>query len=177
MDAAASASPFYQVVRRTHGVSMCYRQDLNLRLGVYEDRIGSDASAIPLPDGALDGIVSHNSWEHFEGGSAFGFIIECARLLRKGGKLCILPLNFRTRTEIWTSPSCWATKYVNAPNYPESDPAAAIVIKEKIIQRQIRWWKPNELVAQLAAIPSLEFEVVHVVCNKITMYALVGTRV
>lgn len=177
MDAAASASPFYQVVRRTHGVAMCYRQDLNLRLGVHEDRIGSDASAIPLPDGALDGIVSHNSWEHFEGGSAFGFITECARLLRKGGKLCILPLNFRARTEIWTSPSCWATKYVNAPNYPEFDRAAAIVIKEEITQRQVMWWKPGELAAQLATIPSLEFEVVRVVCNNSAMYALVGTRV
>lgn len=177
MDAAASASPFYQVIRRTHGVAMCYRQDLNRRPGVHGDTIGSDASNIPLPDASLDGIVSHNSWEHFEGDSAFGFIKESARLLRRGGKLCILPLAFRARTEIWTSPSCWATKYVNAKELPRFDPAAAIVIKEEIVQRQIMWWKPSDLAERLTDIPQLKFEVVLVVCDNVTMYALVGTRV
>jgi SAM-dependent methyltransferase len=176
MDAAASASPFYQVVRRTHGAAMCYRQDLNRAAGVHGDTIGSDASAIPLPDASLDGIVTHNSWEHFEGESAMGFVRESVRLLRPGARLCILPMNFRERTEIWTAPSCWATKYRNAPDYPRFDPRAAIVIKEETVQRQVMWWNPAELAAELAGIAGMDFEIVQVVCAGKAMYALVGIR-
>lgn len=176
MDAAASASPFYQVVRRTHGVALCYRQDLNRKAGVHDDTIGSDASAIPLPDASLDGIVTHNSWEHFEGDSAMGFIAESIRLLKPGAKLVILPMNFRETTEIWTSPSCWATKYANAPDFPKFDPAARIVIREEITQRQVMWWNPAELAARLAELPGMDFEMVQVVCAGKAIYALVGTR-
>lgn len=176
MDAAASASPFYEVVRRTHGVAMCYRQDLNRAAGVHGDTIGSDASSIPLPDGCLDGIVTHNSWEHFEGDSAINFLKESARLLRPGARLCILPMNFRERTEIWTSPSCWLTKYVNAPDLPKFDRTAAIVIREEITQRQVMWWKPSHLAARLQEIGQMSFEIIQVVCGGKSMFALVGVR-
>ena len=176
MDAAASASPFFEVVRRTHGVAMCYRQDLNRPAGVRGDTIGSDAINIPLPDASLDGIVTHNSWEHFEGDSAMGFVRESARLLKPGGRLCILPMNFRARTEVWTAPSCWATKYRNAPEYPRFDRRATIVIKEETVQRQVMWWRPDELATELATVPGMRFEIVHVVCAGKANYALIGHR-
>lgn len=177
LDLAASASPFYKVIRRTHDAKMCYAQDLNRAPGVREDIIGSNAADIPLPDACLDGIVSHNSWEHFEGSSAFDSIIESVRLLKPGGKLCIIPLNFRERTEIWTSPSCWATKYVNAKDLPDFDPAAAIVIRDEIIQRQVMWWRASDLTDRLSAIPGVKFEVIQVVCMGLSNFALVGTKV
>ena len=176
LEAASCASPFYRVIRDTHDVAMCYRQDLTHIAGVRGDTIGSDAGAIPLPDAGLDGIVTHNSWEHFEGDSAIGFIRECARLLKPGRKFCIIPLIFREQTEIWTSPSCWLTKYVNAPDFPIFDRRAAIVIKEEIVQRQIMWWKPAELANELSKISELEFEVVYVECGQLNMYSLVGAR-
>lgn len=177
MDAAASASPFYKVIRTTHGAAMCYRQDLNYNDGLRDDTIGSDASAIPLPDASLDGIVSHNSWEHFEGDSAIDFVKEAGRLLKTGGRLCIVPMVFRERTEIWTSPSCWATKYRNAPQLPEFYRSATIVINEEIVQRQILWWNPEDLARVLEAeITTLKFRIVQVVCGNKMMYALIGER-
>ena len=176
MDAAAAKSPFYKVLPLIEGVAQCWRQDLNYPPGVNGDTVGCSADAIPLPDASLDGIVSHNAWEHFEGVAALGFLHEAARLLKPGGKLCILPVNLSQRTEIWTSPSVWAEKYRNDADLPRFDPRAAIVIKEEIGQRQVMRWQPAELAAELAQIGGLEFRFHFVVCGPLRMYAMVGTR-
>jgi hypothetical protein len=177
LDAAAAKSPFYKVLPVIEGVARCYRQDLNYPPGVDGDTIGCSADAIPLPDASLDGIVSHNAWEHFEGEAALGFLRESARLLKPGGRLCILPVNLCQRTEIWTSPSVWADKYRNDASLPRFDRRATIVIREEIGQRQVMRWNPAELAAELAAIPGLEFRFHFVVCGPLRMYAMVGMRV
>ncbi len=177
LDAAAAKSPFYKVLPVIEGVARCYRQDLNYPAGVNGDTVGCSADTIPLPDASLDGIVSHNAWEHFEGAAAIGFLHEARRLLKPGGRLCILPVNLCKRTEIWTSPSVWADKYRNDANLPRFDRRAAIVIKEEIGQRQVMRWEPAELAAELAAIPDMDFGFHFVVCGPLRMYAMVGTRV
>lgn len=176
LDAGASVSPFFQVIRRTHGAKLCYRQDLNRTPGLRGDGIGSDAAAIPLPDASLDGIVAHDAWEHFEGASAIGFLTECARLLKPGAKVCILPLSLAERTEVWTSPSCWATKYRLHPAFPLFDERAAVVIDESLKQRQILLWNPADLAQALAGVMGMAFEMVQVVHEGKADFALVGTR-
>jgi len=175
LDAAANISPFHLALPITHGAK-CYRQDLNLEQGVNGDLIGSDAANIPLPDQSLDGVVTHNSWEHFEGASALQFIRECIRLLKPGGKLCIIPINFATRMEIRTAPSCWEGKYRNAPDLPKFDPRATIVIHEASKQRQVLFWRPDLLKSDLDQIPGMSFELVRTAHDSATLYALVGTK-
>ncbi len=176
LDAGASVSPFYKVIRSTHGAGLCYRQDLNRTAGVRGDGIGSDAAAIPLPDASLDGIVAHEAWAHFEGGSAQGFLREAARLLKKGGKLCIVPVNFAERTEVVTSPGRWSTKYRMHPDLPVFDTRAKIVIDEAQMQRQVMWWRPADLAQFLSEVSGLDFELVQIVHDRKAQFALVATR-
>jgi len=54
--------------------------------------IEGDAGNIPLPDDSLDKISSHHSFEHFQNESDILFIREVQRLLRIGGRCCIVPI-------------------------------------------------------------------------------------
>ncbi len=65
---------------------------LRERLGPQVKYLESDAAAIPLPDASVDRIACHHSFEHFEGDADMGFVAEIQRLLRPGGRACILPI-------------------------------------------------------------------------------------
>jgi SAM-dependent methyltransferase len=92
MDIAAQDCPFAFFVRDTIGCRV-YRQDLfYLKEGVHGEDVGCDATKLPFPDGALSKIALFNSFEHFEGDNDSLMIKEARRVLRPGGKLCIVPL-------------------------------------------------------------------------------------
>lgn len=91
LDVASEASPFPAVFRHIFGV-VAYSQDLTYNPGVHGHRIGSDAAAIPLPDGTVDGVSLQCAFEHFEGDCDSRFIGEVSRLLRPGGACVIVPL-------------------------------------------------------------------------------------
>ena len=80
-----------QILRDRYGCR-CYEQDLVYTHGVHGDQIGSSADAIPLPDGSIDFMMLHCTFEHFEGGADSGFVAECGRVLKPGGNVVILPL-------------------------------------------------------------------------------------
>lgn len=56
------------------------------------DCIESDAGAIPLPDESIDCMACHHSFEHFKGDSDIRFVREVQRLLKAGGRCCIVPV-------------------------------------------------------------------------------------
>ncbi len=66
-------------------------------VGPDVDYIEGDAGSIPLPDGSVDRISCHHSFEHFRGDSDSGFVREVQRLLAPGGKCCIVPLFLANR--------------------------------------------------------------------------------
>jgi SAM-dependent methyltransferase len=92
VDVAASASPFYKIVKRIFPQSQVYRQDLAFPYGIHEDKIGGSAASLPLDDGSVDFMTLHNSIEHFEGDADTLFIQEAARVLKPGGHVVILPV-------------------------------------------------------------------------------------
>jgi len=161
IDVAASNSPCADIVLREFGAARAYRQDFNYPAGVHDTKIGSRASAIPLPDASVDLIMLHNSWEHFEGDEDIAFLFEARRLLKPGGRLVIIPVYMSTRMEIWTSPSVWETKYRAAPQTPAFDPRATVVVKEDIRQRQHKYFDAATLVADAGHVRGLRFEFVH----------------
>ena len=90
MDVGSCVSVVPDILRRFYQCD-CYAQDLELPPGVHGWKIGSNAASIPLLGQVLDGMTLHCTFEHFEGDADTAFIRECARLLKPGGRVVILP--------------------------------------------------------------------------------------
>jgi SAM-dependent methyltransferase len=91
IDVASSNSPVAEIYYKLYGCKT-YRQDLKFPIGVSGNTIGGDACNMPIEDGFATKMALHCSFEHFEEESDIRFIKEASRVLRKGGKLCIVPL-------------------------------------------------------------------------------------
>lgn len=103
IDIASGGSPFPDVARRLFKCKV-YKQDLTYPAGIHGDQIGGDAAHIPVPDCFASKLSLNCSFEHLEGNSDTGFIREASRILRPGGKLCILPLYLSNKYSIITNP-------------------------------------------------------------------------
>jgi len=108
IDIASCYSPFPDIVREAWGCRT-YRQDWLYHPGLHGDRIGGDASALPIPPEFADGLSLHCSFEHFERDRDMRFIREAERILRPGGRLCILPLYTSKTYSIETDLATWPT--------------------------------------------------------------------
>ncbi len=82
-----------------------YAQDLAYPEGIHDEKIGGDASRLPLPDNSISKVALHCTYEHFEGESDSRFIREAGRVLTPGGRLVIVPLYIHQHYTIWTDPS------------------------------------------------------------------------
>lgn len=91
IDVASNTSPIRHIVKRLYGAS-CYSLDLSYPPGVHGELIGADAGAMPLESGSVSKMSLHCSFEHFACGADTRFVRECARVLRPGGRVCIVPL-------------------------------------------------------------------------------------
>jgi SAM-dependent methyltransferase len=103
IDVASEYSIFPDVLRQLVGATV-YRQDLIYPAGVKGDRIGGSAVDMPIPAAFADQLVLHNAFEHFEGSADTDFIREAWRVLKPGGRLCILPLYMSDQHSIFTDP-------------------------------------------------------------------------
>ncbi|MFP2930540.1 class I SAM-dependent methyltransferase [Pyxidicoccus sp. 3LG] len=90
--AATPHSPYLELVRALAKTRNIYVQDLVFPKGIHGNQIGGSAADMPLGDASVDAMTLHCSFEHFEGGADTGFIREAGRVLRPGGKVCIVPL-------------------------------------------------------------------------------------
>lgn len=158
LDVAASNSPFCEIVKRHYvenrievdGEIVTYKQDLNYDLGINGNLIGSSAENIPLGDGVVDYISLHCSFEHFENDVDFLFLNEAYRLLKKGGKICIIPIYLANKYTVVTSPSCYLNKYKNAKELPIfSRDVELCIIDDKIKQRQEKFFSVQVLQEQI----------------------------
>ncbi len=84
---------------------------LREKLGPGVTFLESDAAAIPLPDASVDKISCHHAFEHFERDADIGFVAEIQRLLRPGGRACILPVFIGETYYEVTSHFTWRKHY------------------------------------------------------------------
>ena len=91
IDIASCDSPFPEISKSWTGIET-YRQDLGYPAGVHDMTVGGSADDLPFADASFTQMTLHCSFEHFEGEADSRFIREAARTLRRGGRLCILPL-------------------------------------------------------------------------------------
>lgn len=106
VDVGADNSPFAEIAERLYGCTG-YRLDAAYRPGLHGRCIGSDVRSIPWPDNGVDKMAAHCAFDHFQGDADAGFLAEAARLLRPGGRLCILPLYLTGATTNFVDPSAW----------------------------------------------------------------------
>jgi len=103
LDVASFNSPVSDIYQRLYGCKT-YNQDLMFPEGIHGTTIGGDASAMPVADGFATKMALHCSLEHFEKDSDIRFMQEANRVLRKGGKLCVVPLYLFQSYAILTNP-------------------------------------------------------------------------
>ncbi len=103
IDIASEHSPVPEIYRRVFGCET-FRQDLSFPPGFADDTIGSDAADMPVPDGFATCMALHCSFEHFEGDADARFIEEARRVLKSGGRLCIVPFYLSEEYCIQTDP-------------------------------------------------------------------------
>jgi SAM-dependent methyltransferase len=108
IDIANLQSPTPEIYAEIFGVD-AYRQDLRFPEGLHGKTIGGDAGRMPLPDGFADRMALHCSFEHFEGDADVRFAREAGRVLRPGGRVCILPLYLYPRYAVQTDPAALPT--------------------------------------------------------------------
>jgi SAM-dependent methyltransferase len=104
IDIANSDSPAPDIYNKLYGCEV-YRQDLVFPEGVHGNIIGGDAGKMPVENGFATKMGLHCSFEHFEQDSDIRFIKEASRVLKKRGKLCIVPLYLFKEYSIMTDPS------------------------------------------------------------------------
>lgn len=120
-----------------------YRQDLIFEPGLHGDRIGGDAANMPVPDGFASKMALHCSFEHFEGDADIRFIAECRRVLRPGGRVCILPLYLHTEYAIQLDPLV----YTRAR--PEFEPDATLHCARGYANRHGRFYDVAHLTERI----------------------------
>ncbi len=103
IDIASENSPVPEIYGGLFGCR-AYRQDLSYPEGLQGDRIGGDAANMPVPEAFADKMALHCSFEHFEGNADVEFTRELSRVLKKGGKCCIVPLYMSDRYAVQTDP-------------------------------------------------------------------------
>ena len=93
MDVGAERSSYYRILscREIYLQDMIYPPGLK-RLDGRTFCLGGDAASLPLPKESVDKISLHHTFEHFEGEKDRQFIKQSCRILKLGGKMCIIPL-------------------------------------------------------------------------------------
>jgi SAM-dependent methyltransferase len=143
LDVASAGSPAPDVYAALYGCRVL-RQDLAYPPGVNDGCIGGDAGTLPLPEDSVDAMALHCSFEHFEGDSDSRFIRKAARVLRPGGKLCIVPLYLAPEYSVQTDPAVWPAAGI------EFEPDAVVYCEREHGNRYGRFYSVEKLVERVA---------------------------
>ncbi len=104
IDIAASGSPWANILSNS-GVES-YRLDITYPKGIHGIDIGADAADTKLPNNFASVLALHCAFQCFMGDSDFLFIREAIRILKKNGRLGIVPLYCDNTCLVLTSPYC-----------------------------------------------------------------------
>ena len=103
VDIASEHSPVGEIFSRLTGCNS-FSQDIMFEPGIHDNRIGSDASKIPVPDNFFKAAIATCSIEHFENDSDIGFMKEMERVLVRTGKCIVVPLYLYSKASCQTDP-------------------------------------------------------------------------
>lgn len=96
LDAAGGKSGYLDAIKKIHGCNNLYLHDQifpeSFDHSSHVRIVGGDICSIDIPGSTITKISCHHSFEHFKGDKDTGFIGEVGRLLKPGGRACIIPL-------------------------------------------------------------------------------------
>lgn len=142
VDIASEYSPAGEIFQNLSNCSS-YSQDIMYKPGIHENKIGSNASNIPVPDNFFNAAVAICSMEHFENNSDIKFMKEMERVLMKNGKIVIVPLYLHTTYSCQTDPQ------YSIPGNVSFDENADIYCAEGWENRYGRFYSPSSLYERL----------------------------
>ncbi len=148
VDIAAEHSPHSKEFSR---LARCtgYSQDIMFKPGIHGEKIGSDAAALPVPDGFFQAALAACSIEHFENTADILFMQEMSRVLSPGGRILILPL-YLHKTAF-----CAVDPRFALPAQVEFDAGIDIRLVKEFNNRHGRFYSPQTLYDRLLA-PNLD---------------------
>jgi predicted SAM-dependent methyltransferase len=142
IDIAAEHSPHAEIFSRLTGCKS-YMQDIMFEEGIHGNKIGGDASKLPLDDHSCTGVLAAYSIEHFEGNADVLFMKEMSRVLDIVGRVVILPLYLHKK------PFCITDPRYSIPGNVEFDAGIDVHCIENWGNRHGRFYSPETLYARL----------------------------
>lgn len=100
---------------------------------------------MPVPDEFASKMALHCSLEHFEGDADTRFFQEAIRVLKPGGKVCVVPFYVFEKYSVLTDPNIVMTQKV------EFDQDAVVYCMEGWGNRHGRFYAPRHFVGRIAA--------------------------
>jgi predicted SAM-dependent methyltransferase len=142
VDLASEHSPVPEIFHRLTGAST-YSQDIMYPPGVFGDRIGGDACAMPVADGFASKAALTCSLEHFEEDADTRLFQELTRVLRPGGILCVVPFYLFLEAAVQTDPT------VSVPAAVPFDDQATIYCAEGWGNRHGRFYSIESFIERI----------------------------
>lgn len=144
VDLASEHSPIPEIYQRLTGATS-YSQDIMYAEGIQGNQIGGDACAMPVPDGFMTKATLTCSIEHFEGEADSKLFQELARVLRPGGKVCIVPFY------VFTEPTTQTDPTVSVPAGVEFDAEVPLHCAQGWGNRHGRFYSPESFAQRVIA--------------------------
>lgn len=157
IDVASFDSPVSEIYQRLYECKT-YNQDLMFPEGLHGTTIGGDACRMPVADGFASKMALHCSLEHFEKDSDIKFFAEAKRVLKDGGKLCVVPLYLFQSFAVLTNP-------LYAKRDTPFDPDAVKYCSKDYYNRHGRFYDVAHLTSRIKNNTDLKMTVYLVNCN------------
>ena len=164
VDVASSNSPAAEVYHKLFGCET-YRQDIIFPRGIHGNTIGGNACNMPVTDGFATKMALHCSFEHFENDSDIRFIKEASRVLRKGGKLCIVPLYLGESYMVITNPVNLSRKERGGEGALFDSDATLFCSKKDLDLRHNRFYDVSHFIARIIKNSDLK-SIIYVIRNE-----------
>lgn len=142
IDIAGSYSPVADIFKDLSGCQ-AYSHDIIYPKGIHGNNIGSDAGDIPLPNSSVNGSIAACSIEHFEGIADILWMKEMSRLLKKGGRVIVVPLYLNVFSYTVTDPLCVLDEDIRF------DDKIKVYARENYGNRHGRHYSPETLINRL----------------------------
>ena len=142
IDIASENSPIPEIFSRLTGCKS-YRQDIMYPPGINGDQIGGDACQMSVPNQFAHKVALTCSLEHFERERDQKLFIELGRVLKSGGKVCVVPLYTYTSAANQIDPA------VSIPNSVPLDKDATIFCAKGWGNRFSRFYSPASFVERI----------------------------